>query len=239
MFSFLKRSKTPDFPFHELKLDLHSHIIPAIDDGSPDEETSVMLVKGLIDLGFEQFTATPHVMEDLWRNDTARIMSGFDKLTSALKSAGINNAVRPAAEYLVDANFERLLKDKIPLLTIKDNWVLIEISFIEPPMQLKEVIFEMQMQGYQPVLAHPERYGFYNHKRQAAYDIKNTGCLFQSNLLSFSGYYGKEVSDFAERLAKEGMIDVLGTDLHHERHLEALRQLKLIKALGLVLEKQI
>lgn len=238
MFSFFKTKPTSPFPFHELKADVHSHIIPGIDDGAPDEETSVMLVKGLIDLGFETFTATPHVMEDIWRNDSASIMAGHARLVEALKEAHIMNSVRPAAEYLVDANFEQLLASKSPLLTIKENSVLIELSFIEPPIQLKEVIFEMQMQGYQPVLAHPERYGFYHHNKQGLEEIKNTGCLFQSNLLAFSGYYGPEVLRAAERMAKDGMIDLLGTDLHHERHLEALRELKLTPALGKVLEQQ-
>ncbi len=238
MFSFLKHTTTAQFPFHELKLDLHSHILPGIDDGSPDEETSVMLVKGLIELGFEQFTGTPHVMEDIWRNNTEIILSAHERLTAALATAGINQTVRPAAEYLVDAHFEQLLHSKTPLLTIQDNWVLIEISFIEPPIQLKEVIFELQMQGYQPVLAHPERYGFYHNNRQAIEEIKNTGCLFQSNLLSFSGYYGKDVLRSAERLAQDGKVDLLGTDLHHERHLGALRELRLTKALAKVLDRQ-
>lgn len=238
MLSFLKRNTTNDFPFHELKVDVHSHILPGIDDGSTDEENSLMLIKGLIELGFEQFTGTPHVMEDIWRNNTESILDAHERLMNVLETEGITHPVRPAAEYLVDAHFEDLLRSKTPLLTIRDNMVLIEISFIEPPIQLKEVIFEMQMQGYQPVLAHPERYGFYHHNRQEMEDIKNTGCLFQSNLLSFSGYYGKDVLRSVERLAKEGKIDLLGTDLHHERHLDALRQLKLTKALGNVLEKQ-
>ena len=238
MFSFFKSKPTSPFPFDKLKADVHSHIIPGIDDGAPDAETSVMLVKGLLDLGFESFTATPHVMEDIWRNNSVSIMAGYSRLVEALKEANILNHVRPAAEYLVDANFEQLLSSKSPLLTIKENLVLIEISFIEPPIQLNEVIFEMQMQGYQPVLAHPERYGFYQHNKQALEEIKNTGCLFQSNLLSFAGYYGPDILRSAERMAKYGMIDLLGTDLHHERHLEALRELKLTPALEVVLEQQ-
>lgn len=192
----------------------------------------------MIELGFEQFTGTPHVMEDIWRNDTESILASHQRLKIAMEADGINHQVRPAAEYLVDAHFENLLRSNIPLLTIKDNLVLIEVSFIEPPIQLKDVIFKMQMQGYQPVLAHPERYGFYHHNSQGIEEIKNTGCLFQSNLLSFSGYYGKDVLRAVERLAKEGMIDLLGTDLHHERHLDALRQLKLTKSLASVLKKQ-
>ena len=237
MFSFFKRKVSSDFPFQELKVDLHSHILPGIDDGSPDVDTSLALIKGMAELGIEQFTGTPHVMEVIWRNNTESILDAHERLIRALKVAGIDYPIRPAAEYLVDANFESLLRAKTPLLTIKDNLVLIEVSFIEPPIQLKEVIFEMLMQGYQPVLAHPERYAFYHHNHQAVEDIKNTGCLFQSNLLSFSGYYGKEVLKFVERLSKEGKIDLLGTDLHHQRHLEALRELKLTRALSTVMVK--
>ena len=87
-------------------------------------------MKGMIDLGYETFTATPHVMEDMWRNNTETISNGFAVLRKAIDESGINNEVRMAAEYLVDGNFTQLLEDKKELLTIDDNKVLIEISFI-------------------------------------------------------------------------------------------------------------
>lgn len=233
---FSSKSKSL-FPFHLLRKDFHSHLIPGVDDGSPDTATSISLIKGLIDLGFEEFTGTPHVMEDIWKNDTSSIMSGHARLMSALNIEGIGHQVRPAAEYLIDGNFEKLLKEKSPLLTIQNNQVLVEISFVQPPFQFKEVLFEMQMQGYQPVLAHPERYSYYHYNKAALESVRNTGCMFQSNLLSFSGYYGSETMQFAERMAKYGMVDLLGTDLHHERHLTALRSLKFTKALQQVVDK--
>lgn len=237
LFHFFSSKSASPFPFHLLKKDVHSHIIPGVDDGSPDEATSVNLIKGLIDLGYEAFTATPHVMEDIWKNNTQSISEGHARLLAALQAAGISHPVQKAAEYLIDGNFEKLLEEKTPLLTIKDNWVLVEISFVQPPLQFKEILFEMQMQGYQPVLAHPERYAHYHFNKAELEAIKNTGCLFQSNLLSFSGYYGPEILQFAERMAKYGLVDLLGTDLHHERHLSALRNLKFTKALQLVIEK--
>lgn len=236
LFSFFHKPSTTPFPFHVLKTDLHAHLIPGVDDGSPDAETSVALIKGLVELGYENFTATPHVMEDIWRNNTESIMAGFALLQQALGEHQIHHPVRPAAEYLVDGNFEDLLAAKVPLLTIRDNWVLFEISFVQPPRQLKEVIFEMQMQGYQPVLAHPERYAFFQTEKSLFDDIKNAGCLLQSNLLSFAGYYGPEIKKFAEKLATKGWVDLLGTDLHHERHLLALRDLKLTSPLATALE---
>jgi tyrosine-protein phosphatase YwqE len=219
-----------------LKADVHSHIIPGIDDGSPDAETSISLIKGMIDLGYESFTATPHVMEDMWRNNTASISKGYEVLKTAMNQAGISNEVRMAAEYLVDGNFTRLLEENEKLLTIQKNRVLIEISFIEPPRNLKEMIFEMQIQGYHPVFAHPERYNYYYKRLDELKAIRDSGCIFQSNILSFSGYYGPAALQCAEWMADKGMVDLLGSDLHHERHLEALRNLKLTKALTKVMD---
>ena len=237
LFHFFRKPSTAPFPFHVLKTDVHAHLIPGVDDGSPDAETSIAMIKGMIELGFENFTATPHVMEDIWRNNTQTIMAGFDVLQAALDENKIHQPVRPAAEYLVDGNFEDLLAAKVPLLTIRDNWVLFEISFVQPPRQLKEVIFEMQMQGYQPVLAHPERYAFYHADLSSLEDIRNSGCLLQANLLSYAGYYGPEIRKAVEKLSRKGWIDLLGTDLHHERHLQALQDLQLTPSLAAVMEK--
>ena len=214
---------------------MHSHIIPGIDDGSPDAETSLLLIRGMIELGYETFTATPHVMEDMWRNNSETISNGFTVLRTAMEEAHIPNKVRMGAEYLVDGNFESLLDAKQELLRIQDNWVLIEISFIQPPLNLRELIFEMQIQGYQPVFAHPERYNHYHKRLDALKEIRDVGCLFQSNILSFSGYYGPAAQQCAEWMAEKGMVDLLGTDIHHERHLEALKHLKLTPALGRVM----
>ena len=191
----------------------------------------------MIDLGYDSFTATPHVMEDMWRNDTDSISKGYGVLRQAMDEAGINNKVRMAAEYLVDGNFTRLLAEKNELLTIQHNWVLIEISFIEPPRNLKETIFEMQIQGYHPVFAHPERYNYYYKRLDELKAIRDSGCIFQSNILSFSGYYGPAALQCAEWMADKGMVDLLGSDLHHERHLDALRHLKLSKALAKVMDQ--
>lgn len=236
MFSFLKRKPTVHFPFHELGTDFHSHILPGIDDGSPDTETSISLIKGLRELGYTKFVGTPHVMEDIWKNDASSILSSKLKLDAALQHVDISENIRMAAEYLVDPNFEMLLRNREKLLTIKDNWVLIEVSFIAPPPQLRNVLFEMQLQGYQPVFAHPERYSYFHLRKNALQEIKDAGCFFQCNLLSFSGYYGPNVQEAAEKLAENHEVDLLGTDLHHQRHLEALQQLKLTKSLGKVLD---
>jgi tyrosine-protein phosphatase YwqE len=231
MFSFFHRKQKEIFPFHQLKTDVHAHLLPGIDDGSPDVSTSLHLIKSMIDLGFQQFTATPHVMQDIWRNTDDSIEKAYSFLKETLDQNKINYPLVAAAEYMVDENLELLLKNKTPLRTIRHNWVLIEVSFLQPPLQLNSILFEMQLQGYQPILAHPERYLYYSNNLNELVALIDMGCKLQSNLLSFSGYYGKEVLRFAERLVDLQLVSLLGTDLHHQRHLEGLKTLQYSKSL--------
>jgi len=130
---------------------------------------------------------------------------------------------RWAAEYMLDERFLQLLRDG-DLLTLKDPYILIEISYFNPPVNLLDMLYEIQLKGYQPVLAHPERYGFF-HRDFAAYEkLKNHGCQFQLNLLSLSGHYGKSVRKTALRLLKENLVDFTGTDLHHSGHIALMQK---------------
>lgn len=240
IFSFFnKRKPLEKFPFERLGTDMHSHLLPGIDDGSPDTDTSIRLIRGLQDLGYRKFITTPHVMEDLYRNNKSTILEAYNKLRNAIDGqSGWHVDLRFAAEYLLDGNVDNMLSRNSQMLTLKDKMVLVEISFVSPPLHFKEVLFQLQMKGYQPVFAHPERYGFY-HSRPSDYEeIRDMGCLFQCNLLSFSGYYGAPVRQAAEYLAKKGLVDLLGTDIHHEKHLQALQTLELTPHLSQLIESQ-
>jgi len=239
MFSIFRRKKPEEaFPFHLVGADMHSHILPAIDDGSPDLDVSTLLVKGLVDLGYRKLTATPHVMEDLFRNNKRTIQEAYNNLQLRLAEEKVEVPIRFAAEYLLDGNVDNMLAKRVPMLTIKDNLVLVEISFVSPPMYLREVLFELQMKGYQPVFAHPERYFFYHAKPAEYTEIKDMGCLFQCNLLSFGGYYGPPVRQAAEYLVQHDMVDFVGTDIHHDKHLQALRELSLTPALARLIHEK-
>jgi protein-tyrosine phosphatase len=238
MFNFFKKKSSRVFPFSRLETDMHSHLLPGIDDGSPDIQTSIALIHGLEELGYQKFIATPHAMEDLYPNNRETIQAAFLTLNDELAIQKPETSIRFAAEYMLDGNVDNLLEKKEPLLTIKDNWVLVELSFASPPLYLKEAFFNLQMQGYQPILAHPERYGYYHHQTKMYAQIKSLGCLFQANLLSFSGYYGSSVKQAAEFLVEQGMIDLLGTDLHHQRHLNHLRELPYTPSLATLLEEK-
>ena len=202
---------------------MHSHLLPGIDDGSPDLETSLYLIKGMMDLGYTKLITTPHIMWDMYKNTHEIILEKLGLLRNAVKTAGLNVEINAAAEYFLDENTENLLKNNIPLLPISGKMVLVEFSMAYPTHSLKDMLFEMQMQNYMPVIAHPERY-LYLEKNKSLYDeLKDLGCLFQLNLLSIGGYYGKSAQQLGEYLIKKGYYDLVGTDLHGQRHLNALQ----------------
>lgn len=223
MFSIFKRKRLAPANFSELKADMHSHILPGIDDGAPDTENSLELVTALIDMGFQKLTATPHILWDMYRNDPSTIGDAKRTLEQAFRDASIQVPLHAAAEYYMDDHFDELLASGEPLLTIRNNWTLVEFSFVSPPINLKEKIFELQIKGYQPIIAHPERYLYFAANKKFYDELKEAGCYFQLNILSLTGYYGKGPSELAQHLIRNNYIDFLGTDLHHQRHVHALR----------------
>ncbi len=225
MFSFFKRSgkDTGKADFGLLKADMHSHLLPGIDDGSPDIKTSLELIKGLAELGFTKLITTPHIMWDMYRNTREIILEKQDLLQKAVQAEGIEVTIHAAAEYFLDEHVESLLKANEPLLTISGKMVLSEFSLAFPSHSLKDILFQMQMQGYQPVIAHPERYIYLERNKEFYDELKEAGCLFQLNILALTNYYGKAANELAQYLIKKGYYDLVGTDLHGFRHLEALR----------------
>jgi protein-tyrosine phosphatase len=223
MFSIFRKKNIEDpANFSALYCDMHSHLIPGIDDGSPDMETSLELIKGMVDLGYKKIITTPHIMWDMYKNTNEIIQIGWEAVNRELEKKKIGVEFHAAAEYFLDDHFVDLVNGKAPLLTIKDNMVLVEFSFVEAAINFKEILFTLQIKGYQPIIAHPERYLYFRPNKDWYDDIKNTGCLFQLNLLSLSGYYGKASVELAHYLIKKNYISFLGTDLHNARHMQAL-----------------
>jgi tyrosine-protein phosphatase YwqE len=223
MFFSKKKSSPADLSW--LQADMHSHLLPGIDDGSPDMSTSLQLIRGLKGLGYKKIITTPHVLWEIYPNTRETIVNKQQEVQKEIEAAGIDIEFKAAAEYFIDDHFADQLKNKVPLLTISANMVLVEFSMVNMPMDLQEVLFEMQLQNYQPILAHPERYSFLLRKKEVFDELKNAGCLFQLNLLSLSGHYGEGIQQLAESLLKKGYYDYAGTDLHHHRHLSLLQNL--------------
>jgi protein-tyrosine phosphatase len=220
-----KKTNEPDLGFSWLQADMHSHLIPGIDDGAPDMATSIELVKGLTELGYKKLVTTPHILWDMYPNSAEKIASGLEKLKQAVAAEGIEVELKAAAEYYIDEHFQSQLESKTPLLSIGGNMVLVEVSMITAPMDLQEVLFEMQIQNYQPVIAHPERYIYMSRKKEFFDMLKSSGCFFQLNLLALIGYYGVSVQELADYLLKKNYYDFAGTDLHHVKHLSLLQKL--------------
>lgn len=202
---------------------MHSHLLPGIDDGAPDMQTSLLLIRGMADLGYSKLITTPHILWDMYKNNRENILQQLELLQSAVKAEGIPVEIHAAAEYFLDDHVEQLVKTNQPLLTISRNLVLVEFSLAHPSMSLKDILFDMQMKGYQPVIAHPERYIYLEKNKEFYEELKDIGCWFQLNLLALTGHYGKSVLQLANYLIKKGQYELIGTDLHHPRHLQALR----------------
>ena len=202
---------------------MHSHILPGIDDGSPDVDTSIALVKGLMELGFTRSVATPHVISDMYRNTPETIFEALNTLRAALKNEGINYTVDAAAEYMLDAAFfERLERDE-PLLCIKDKMLLTEFGWGAVPENPKQMSFSILTSGYTPILAHPERYNYFHNNNKAYHLLQELGFLLQVNLSSLTGHYGPGAMKAAKYIIKNDLCSFLGTDLHNVKHLELLK----------------
>lgn len=225
MLFFGKKKSTQSIDLSWLNADMHSHLIPGIDDGAPDMATSLELVRGLQQLGYKKLISTPHILWEVYPNTPEIITQGLGNLKKAVAEEGIEVDIQAAAEYFIDEYFEEQLKKKMPLLPISGNMILVEFSMITAPLDLQQVLFEMQIQGYQPVIAHPERYIYLLQRKPFFDELKEAGCFFQLNLLALTGYYGKSVQELADYLLKKNYYDFAGTDLHNIRHLAALQKL--------------
>ena len=227
---FSKKKPVPVYPgFSWLSQDIHSHILPGIDDGSPDIATSLELLRSLHQAGIKKFICTPHVIGDMYRNTPETINNALATLKYAISQSGMDIEISAAAEYMLDDHFMELIRKKEPLLTLTKNYILTELSYSTSPNNLEQMSFEINTNNYQPLMAHPERYPYY-HKNYAAYArLKELGFLLQVNLLSLTGYYGKTVAKAAKYILDNNLADFVGTDLHHSNHLSVLTDVKSIE----------
>ena len=228
MLSFFKRKKDLNYVPGNLPftVDIHSHILPGIDDGSPDIATSLQLIQGLYDLGIRKSIATPHIIGDLYRNTPQTITAALNKVKAACLKAGINMELSAAAEYMLDDYFMELLQKKEPLLTLHKNILLTEISYSSTPENLGEMMNGIIAEGYLPILAHPERYHYYQKNFDEYHLLKEMGFVLQINILSLTGYYGKRAEKAVKFILENNLAKLAGTDLHHQQHLAALNDEK-------------
>ena len=206
-------------------IDMHSHLLPALDDGLKTMDETIRFIKELKELGYHKLICTPHIMSDLYPNTPNTILPTLKRVKAELAKHQIEMDLQAGAEYMVDFEMEKLIISEKPLLTLGNNLILIEMSYVAASPNIEQVIFQLRLKGLRPVIAHPERYNYYHHHFSKYQRLNELGCLLQVNLLSLLGYYGKAVKAIAEKLLENNMVDMLGTDMHHENHLNALKEL--------------
>jgi protein-tyrosine phosphatase len=205
-----------------LKCDVHSHFIPGIDDGAQTLEQSIELISAMHELGYTKVITTPHVMADGYRNTPENILGGLETVRRELLVKGIPVEIEAAAEYYLDHELDRLVKEQ-HVLTFGDEFLLFELPFLSEPMMLLSVVFEMQSAGYRPVLAHPERYQYWHTDLSTMEKLKDRGVLFQLNTIALMGAYGPGVKKAAEKIIDNGWYEMLGSDCHRMDHVGALK----------------
>lgn len=207
-----------------IKADMHSHLLPGIDDGAQSLDDSLAMIKGLKEIGFSQLLCTPHVMHDFYKNSTETILKGLGQLREELIKKDINIAIEAAAEYYFDEELAKRIKSKDILTFGKENYLLFEFSYFNEHQGVFEGVTDMIQAGYSPVLAHPERYPYFVMDPEKYDKLRDLGLKFQVNLLSFTGHYGESALHGANYLIDNDFVDFIGTDIHREAHLLGLRK---------------
>lgn len=204
--------------------DLHSHLIPGVDDGSRNIETSLHLIRSLNELGIKTLLITPHVTDETFMNTRETLNGPYNALKSSLSNEDIDIEIMHSAEYRLDDFFLHEVLKKKDFMLLPNNYILIENSFIQQALNFEQIVFDLKSLGFKPILAHPERYIYYINRKEQYRKLKDFEILFQVNLLSFSGYYGKEIKETAWWLLNSDMVDFIGTDMHHLKHLEQIKK---------------
>jgi protein-tyrosine phosphatase len=218
-----------------MAVDIHSHLIPGIDDGAKTMDDSVFLLRQMEAFGFKKVITSPHVMADGYINTPEIILKGRDEVREAIKQNGIRLEFDATGEYNIDEGMYAIIEKK-QLLPFGKNYVMVEMPFLAKPVIMGDIMYKLQTAGYNVILAHPERYNYFHENSfEAYYSLKDRNLLFQVNLASLTGVYGKGPKYTAEKMINENMVDFLGTDLHGERHVEFLKKCLGMKYLDKIL----
>jgi len=226
MFGLFKKKEVksekrePSINFSKIAVDMHSHVLPGIDDGAQNVEESVFLIGKMMEAGIKKVIATPHIMIDFYRNTPETINGALETLRAELKNRGIDIEVDAAAEHYFDETFAKRIEDK-KLMVMGDNYVLYEYPFISMPQNAFDVLQQLTKDGYKPILAHPERYNYMSIEEMA--NLRSWGGNIQLNTISLTGYYGKSVKQKAEAMVDAEIVDFISSDMHHPKHAAAFQ----------------
>lgn len=195
-------------------IDIHTHILPFVDDGAKDMETSLEMAKIAASEGIKYIFATPHYIENEGYNDKNKNSEILEELNIKLKENDIDIEVILGNEvYITPEIIELIESEKVSLLG-ESKYLLMELPMFEIPMYLEDIIYELKLKGITPIIAHPERYREVKNDSNILKKYIELGALTQLNLGSLIGYYGEDIEDTAKILVEHNMIHFVGTDAH-------------------------
>ena len=219
LFNIFRRKPAHSTLFYHT--DVHCHLLPGVDHGSPDVPTSLLLLGLEQKMGIDRIIATSHVTQNTFENTPETLRPAHSTLCQAVAQAGMDMRIDLAAEYRID-DFSLSQFKAGQFLTYPGNFLLLENAFQQEILGMDELIFNLQLKHLSPIIAHPERYEYYAHNPSRFSQLHNAGVLFQTNLLSFTGYFGSRAIETAWWLLDNDLIDFLGSDMHHEKHAQTL-----------------
>jgi protein-tyrosine phosphatase len=222
VFNWFKKNKTSAPP--ALRVDMHSHLLPGLDDGVATLEEAEEIILNFIQLGYSRIITTPHVMSDAYRNTSHGILAKLEELKNHLHRKSIRISISAAAEYYLDESLLKMIETNEQLLTLGDRYLLFETNFITEPFNLKDFIFLATTRGYKLILAHPERYLYLQNDFARVQDLLDRGVQMQLNISSLTGYYSKPVQQMAFKLIDRKMIHWVGSDCHHLAQTHLMRE---------------
>lgn len=209
-------------------VDVHSHLLPDLDEGADCLEISFLIIKELVKMGYQKLILTPHIMAEFYPNSPKRIRETLQQLNDFVKRNGVLISLEVAAEYYLDDSFVKMLLTNQELLTFgtpnEKPFLLFETSLVNEPHALFEAIKRIQLRGLKPILAHPERYIYLQHNYEKIHELHEAGVLFQVNINSFSGYYAKAAQELAEYLSVAQMISFVATDCHNLQQVQSIKK---------------
>lgn len=234
---FFRKKVIPEFDFSRIGVEMHNHILPGIDDGCEDVADSIEILRLLQKIGYQKVVFTPHVFSDLYPNTPGTINAAFNVLKEAiaLETEPLDMELAVSAEYMAD---DELLQRfvKTPPVLLNQQYILVEFSLFQVPPDYKDIIFELSLNGYKPIIAHPERYAYAAKNLDFFLDLIERGCILQLNINSVLGGYGKSAFKLAKELLKLKLYELLGSDIHQVRHARMLAdpkvKIELTKQLG-------
>lgn len=218
-------TKKEESPFYKIGVDIHSHLLPKLDDGVKSFEESLLILERMRKLGYRKVITTPHVIHDAYPNTSEGILEKWMLLRKKIEINQLDIEIEAAAEYQIDDNFIKMLDGNAEFLTFGKKYILVETPFFNEPVYLQSVIFKLNALGFKPILAHPERYVYFQNNPKFLKEISQMNIYFQINMNSLAGFYDKAAQKLAEWMIDHKMVHFLGSDCHNMRHMETTETL--------------